>query len=90
MANDLKLSRKEHNLIKDALSDDIKEGLTYDFMLVNNNSNLKTVVKRMPISTIITLLKGFEGSVKKNIKDGLTAVGGHKNSRTGSSKVTKL
>ena len=90
MANDLKLSRKEHNLIKDALSDDIKEGLTYDFMLVNNNSNLKTVVKRMPIPTIITLLKKFETSLKTNIKDGIAVRGGHKNTKTTDVKVTKL
>ena len=90
MAKDLKLSREEHNLVKEALSGDIKEGLTYDFMLVNNNSNLKTSVKKMPLSTIITLLKALEGSVKKNLKDGLASIGGHRNSRAGSSEVTKL
>ena len=87
----LKKNRTEKKLIKEALSNDsIREGLTYDFMLVNNNSNLKTTVKKMPLSTIITLLKKLEGSVKTNLKDGLAAVGGHKNTRMGSSKPTKL
>ena len=86
----LKKNREEKKLIKEALDNSIKEGLYYDFILVNNNSNLKTVLKRMPLSTIITLLKGLEGGLKTNIKNGVAAIGGHKNSRTGSSKVTKL
>ena len=87
----LKKSKTEKKLIKEALSNDsIREGLTYDFMLVNNNSNLKTTVKKMPISTIITLLKRLESSVKTNLKDGLQVSGGHINKKIGSSKLTKL
>ena len=86
----LKKNREEKKLIKEALSNDIKTGLHYNFTLVNNDTGLTTVVKQMPITTIIQLLKTFERPLKKNLKDGLQVLGGHKNGRTTDVKVTKL
>lgn len=87
---DLKLSKEEKALIKDALNDDIKTGLHYNFTLVNNDTGLTTVVKHMPITTIIQLLKKFETGLKKNITDGIKTVGSHKNSRSTDKKVTRI
>ena len=87
---DLKLNRTEKAEVKEALSNDIKTGLYYDFTLVNNETGLTTAVKRMPITTIMQLLKKFETPLKKNLKDGLEVLGGHKNGRTTDAKVTKM
>ena len=87
---DLKKSRIEHNQIKEALSNDIKTGLHYNFTLVNNDTGLTTAVKHMPIRTIIQLLKKFETPFKKNLIDGMKVTGSHKNGKTTDTKVTKL
>jgi len=87
---DLKKNRKEKALIKEALSDDIKTGLKYNFTLVNNDTGLSTIVKQMPIRTIIQLLKKFESGLKQNITDGIKTIGSHKNSRNTDKKVTRI
>ena len=87
---DLKLSKEEKALIKEALSDDIKTGLKYNFTLVNNDTGLSTVVRQMSITTIIQLLKKFEIGLKKNITDGIKTIGSHKNSRSTDKKVTRI
>ena len=87
---DLKLNKEEKAAVKDALSDEIRTGLHYNFTLYNVDTGLSTVVTRMPIKTIIQLLKKFEGGLKTNITNGVKISSSHKNSRTTDKKATRI
>ena len=77
----LKKNRIEHQEIKNALSDEHRSLLTYDFSIVNNNSGLVTTVKKMPLKEVIKMLKKMETSLKVNIKDGVKVLGSHRASK---------